>query len=86
MGRRFLIRVRIHLCFQGLVLHLRAVQLLHPVEDPVEEEDNTVRTLPLQISSHGNYPEMPLESGPSSMQYGQKKVHGEYGKVPTFLL
>jgi hypothetical protein len=81
--RMFLIQVRIRLCFRGVVLLHREVPVLHPEEGRVEGVDNMCRIHLCLRYSHGNSLVTPQESVPFSTQYGQKKVHGGYGRVRT---
>ena len=79
----FLIQVRILLCFRGVGLRRREVLVLRREEGRDEGVDSMFRIHLCLRYSRGNSRVMPRESAPSSTQYGQKKVHGGYGRVFT---
>lgn len=77
----FLIQVKILRCFRRVVLLHREVPVLLLEEDRVEEGDSMFHIPLSRRYNHGNSLVMPRESAPFSAQYGQKKVHGGYGKA-----
>jgi hypothetical protein len=81
--RMFLIQVRIHLCFQGVVLRRREVRVSCREGGRVEGGDNMCRIHLCRRYNRGNYLVMLREFVLFSTQYGQKKVHGGYGRVRT---
>lgn len=73
-------QVRIRPFFRRVVCRRLEVHSLRR-EDDLADEDSSQSIFLLQIFSNGNSLVMQQVSAPSSVLSGQKKEHGEYGKV-----
>lgn len=74
------IQVKIRPFFRQVVCRRLEVHSLRREDDRVDEDSSQSIFLP-QIFSHGNSLVMQQVYAPSSAPSGQKKEHGEYGRV-----
>ena len=79
IARICLIQARVLRYFHPVGWRRRIAQLSFHEDDRVEESKEN--TLHCQIQNHGNYLAMLLVYVPSWTHYGQRKAHGEFGRV-----